>query len=50
MYKFLNKITIITINKSTIYIKNSELYLNNNEKLRNKKIIIKNMTKYNKKQ
>ena len=25
MYKFLNKITIIIINKSAIYIKNSEL-------------------------
>jgi len=50
MYKFLNKITIIIIIKSAIYIKNSELYLNNNEKLRNKEIIIKNMTKYNKKQ
>lgn len=49
MYKFLNKITIIIINKSAICIKNSELYLNNNEKLRNKKIIIKNMIKYNKK-
>ena len=50
MYKFLNKITIIIINKSAIYIKNSELHLNNNEKLRNKEIIIKNMTKYDKKQ
>lgn len=49
MYKFLNKITIIIINKSAICIKNSELYLNNNEKLRNEKIIIKNMIKYNKK-